>query len=350
MKDKINLVSTSNNQVVIQDFAYHIVVFRHFWNDKIADPYDHNSQIQALQEVTSSNIQAAMPIGVSPTALLVWYPFVRIANIDLMLAYSLWLGFSLTIFFTAFFNTVNGMSSVAQSSKKRILATILAITVLSDTFFSAVSLGQTSILACGCFLTILGALFVTDKENHSISTIISTVLLSLKPSYLAIALSCLILTRRWRTLFHVAIALSILIGGSFFLLPDGWATNYNENLSVYFSADPPSIYKNSIVRNLSNTLVGVFSLSNFSNVAMHVARVIYLTSIPLILIAHAKFKKNETNGAKKSGPLFSSIVLVFLCSLIFAPYLGQYEDLLLWPITTILICSRRINTKEAMII
>ncbi len=158
----VEMISYNNGSYTIGDFIYHILVIKSFWFGEIPSIYQHKSQLAAMANFFQIQPNAVMPIGVTPTVLVLWFPFAFLARFDLPLAQTLWVSSSLAVLIFALLKTYLFLCAYKRSLLP-IYFIVLCIFVSSFTTVAAILLGQTGILASG--LLILLVIEINQANN-----------------------------------------------------------------------------------------------------------------------------------------------------------------------------------------
>ena len=101
---QIEFVIYDNGYLKIQDYAYHIIITKAFWFNGFGNIYDLTFQQEALSSYVGSHINTVMPLGITPLALFIWFPFAYVACFNMALSYTLWTFFSITILLAGLWN------------------------------------------------------------------------------------------------------------------------------------------------------------------------------------------------------------------------------------------------------
>jgi hypothetical protein len=83
ISQQIDFVACLKGYLKIQDYAYHIILVKAFWFDGFGNIYDVYFQQQALSSYIGSQINKVMPLGITPIALVVWFPFAYVARFNM---------------------------------------------------------------------------------------------------------------------------------------------------------------------------------------------------------------------------------------------------------------------------
>jgi hypothetical protein len=331
---QVPVASFQGGQLIMSDFCYHLLLVRDYWAGHISNIYSYPEQLQALQNFTGKPIVHAMPVGMSPTALLIWLPFAQWAGHDLTLACALWSALSLSVFSIA----VLRLLAISAGAVRRQLSVCIAVVACSSAGLSALLLGQTSILAAGIFLLLLP--FLVEKRELPLGLLfVGLFLLSLKLPYLLIAAGLLLAYRR--SLLSSASAFGIvLLAGAVVaphMLPDYW-----RSLQMYSSGVIPDHYQASLVPERTNTLsaalLGIMNWQQARQLSAGLGAVAFsITALVLVtLCLHPAGRRDH-----RTAPAWAAAVFfIFLC---LTPYAGAFEDMLLLPPVALMLleASRR---------
>jgi hypothetical protein len=267
---QIEFVAYSNGNLKIQDYAYHIIITKAFWFDGFGDIYKLTFQQQALSAYAGSQAQVytVMPLGITPIALVVWFPFAYAARFSIALSYTLWITFSLGILITAFWNIVQNFY---PNKNLPILPIALAfVTVFSATTFRALQLGQTSVLAAGLLIYLI--YFVQKTANSSnfgdlLIILLIIFILGIKPTYIALGLGLLIIYGMWREAIYSLVIVFVLLIGITPLLTIKWVPSYLNLLHIYSLGKFPEFYAWAIVPETMNIFRSAFRSFIGDNIA-----------------------------------------------------------------------------------
>ena len=118
ISQKIEFVAYSNGILKIQDYSCYIIITKTFWFDSFGDIYKLTFQQQALSAYIGTKIYTVMPLGITPIALLVWFPFAYVARFNMAISYTLWITFSVFVFFITLIAPVTFLTFHAAFPKK----------------------------------------------------------------------------------------------------------------------------------------------------------------------------------------------------------------------------------------
>ena len=348
---KIEFVAYSNGNLKIQDYAYHIIITKAFWFDGFGDIYKLTFQQQALSAYIGFQIYTVMPLGITPIAMVVWLPFAYVARFSLALSYTLWITFSLGIFFTAFWNIVR---KFYQNKNIPILPITLSfVTIFSATAFRALQLGQTSVLAAGLLIHLIYFAHKTansSKFGDLLIILLLIFILGIKPTYIALGLGLLTIYGMWREAIYSLVIVFVLLIGITPILTLKWVPSYLNLLHMYSCGNIPDVYAWSINPETMNIFRSAFRNFIGDNIAglisSTVSYSVYIGVVGLSILRKLRGKSIDKlyliNLSKDQ--LF---VLLIASYLLFAPYAGAYEDVLFLPVfSTVLLIGKTPNLTD----
>ena len=331
---QIDFVTYSPGDFQIQDYAYHIILAKAFWFDGFGNIYDLYFQQQALSAHVGSQIFTVMPIGVTPLALFVWFPFAYVARFSMAVSYTLWIIFSVSILLVALWSV--GRYVFQKQNRPPILPIMLSIvTVFSATIYFAIILGQTSVLASGLLVYLILIVYKATNRQKSGNVVVISLLicaLGMKPPYVALGLGLLLIYGMWReTLYSLAIILALLMVITPILTVE-WVNSYLNLLRIYSHGEFSELYawsiepeKMNIFRSAFRNFIGdniAALISNFVIYGIYIA----VVGLSVLVIIRGKSIDQLTMLKVTKGQLF---VLLVMSYLLFAPYANGYEDVLL---------------------
>ena len=345
ISQKIEFVSYSNGKLRIQDYAYHIIITRAFWFDSFGDIYKLTFQQQALSVYVGTSIYNVMPIGITPIALVVWFPFAYVAGFSMALSYTLWVTFSIGILSTALWRV---RRYVIQVKKLELLPiTLSLVTIFSATTFFAIIHGQTSVLAAGLLIYLIYFVHKTAesfKTDSWLPILFIIFLLGIKPTYLALGLSLLIIYGRWRETLYSIFTVFVLLMGITPMLTLKWVPSYLNLLQMYSHGNFSEFYAWAIVPKTMNIFRSAFGKIIGNNLAGLVSTIVNCC-IFIGVIGYSIFVKIRENLRDQFSPIRitkeQALILLAACYLLFAPYAGAYEDVLFLPVfSTVLLVGK----------
>ena len=319
--------------LLIQDYAYYIIVVKGFWFESLGDIYKLSFQQQAVSAYTGFHISSVMPLGITPIALIVWFPFAYVARFSMALSYTLWIFSSLGVLFSALLIICK---YAFHQTKPQSLPIALSLTTLfSLTMARALIFGQTSILATGLLIHLIFYAYKIINELKSgsrLSILLAIFLLGIKPTYLALGLGVLIIYGMWReAIYSVLLLIVSLLCITPFLTTD-WIFSYYQQLSVFSHEIVPYEYARAFAPHTMNIFRSAFrniigdkiarSISTMVTVGVYIGVIGYSILLKIRNVSIANLSPLKVTKAQ----LF---VLIIGSYLLFAPYAGGYEDLLL---------------------
>src|SRR3990170_735527 len=191
----ISPISIKNGTYGISDFCYWILVVKSFWLGETNSIYTLESNLRAMSSFFGQEIKYAMPIGVSPTALLIWLPFSYVAIYSLSLANTAWVSFSLTVFSMSIIIARRTLYSL-NPYFSNIFLLVTSLFFLSFEFQTCIFKGNTSVLASGIFILLILTLYSQTNTNFIkkfVLILFYLIILSIKTTYLIIALILLLI-------------------------------------------------------------------------------------------------------------------------------------------------------------
>lgn len=313
---------TEGTKLRIFDFAYHIHLVAQFWFGDLANPYDHDAQRRVLTELIGREWRQAMPIGICPSALLLWFPFAAVARYDLTLAHAAWLSGSV-----ALLTATLCVACRNGAGRLPVLAgALLLVSLASKTFLITVVLGQTSLVALSLLILLWRRQDFCIPKSELRVTVLDGVLLSLlslKPTYLLVGTASLLLQRRVRA---ACIGLGFVMLETAVVLPKlGTAgfIDFLNALQIYSSGVVPSYYRDSIVLGTMVTFTSAVAESAPARTSLvfGIARIVSIVGVGASIVFAVR--------ASRTAALPRSLFICILGTvLLFSPYLGSYEDLL----------------------
>lgn len=292
--------SVDGTTVSVLDFSYHVNLVRASLLGDAGDPYDPATQLRVFSELVGSNTTQAMPVGLSPPALMFLLPFAVLGIVSLGAATSLWVACSVTALLWAVVDTLR------RDDRPLRFAAIALPSLVSSCLLEATYLGQTSLAATA------GLLFLLSERGKASARGAVLAFLSLKPVYF-IPGALILIGRRERSALFACVGL-LAAGTAVTLSLTGWSTlaSYAGALRIYATRDVPAVYRDSIVFERMVTVATV--VQDINGQALTVAMIAVLCGATILAL-----QKRASEAAFISLAAF----------LILSPYLGSYEDVLL---------------------
>ena len=332
----ISSISIKNGTYRISDFYYWILVVKSFWVGETNSIYTLESNLRTISSFFGHEINHAMPIGVSPTALLIWLPFSYVAIYSLSLANTAWVSFSLTVFSMSIIIARRTLYSL-NPYFSNIFLFVTSLFFLSFEFQTCIFKGNTSVLASGIFIFLILTLYSQRNTNPELNILLISfylIILSIKTTYLVIALILLLIFGYILECIlssGIIIFLFILIN---IFLGTGLVREWFEVLSVFFLESMPEYYASSFDMTTFVTFRSAFSMFLGHLPTMIVSQIFLFAGCVGILFISATrhitpFRSigQRIFPVEVNEPLLS--VSLFSIILLFIPYINGTEDLLI---------------------
>jgi hypothetical protein len=345
---KIEFVTYSNGNLKIQDYAYYIILVKAFWFNGFGNIYEILFHQKALSMHLGTKIYYVMPLGITPIALIVWFPFAYVACFSMALSYTLWITFSVSVLLFAFWSVIR---HVFRRKNPPILPiTLFVVTLFSWSTLHSVYLGQTSVLAAGLLIYLIYIAHNTVNKSRSDNWLLIPLLiffLGIKPSYLALGLGLLVIYGMWKEVLYSIVLILVFIIGVTPMLGLEWVSSYLKTLPIYALENIPDIYAWSIALETMNIFRSAFHNIIGDNLASLISTIVtcsvYIGVVWLSISAKIKGKSADSSAPLRvtKDQLF---ILIIGSYLLFAPYAGAYEDVLFLPVfSTVLLTG---NTPD----
>jgi hypothetical protein len=329
-------ISIKNGTYRISDFYYWILVVKSFWAGEIKSIYTLKSNLHALGSFFGQKIKYAMPIGVSPTALLIWLPFSYLAIYSLSIANTAWLSFSITVFSMAIIIARRTIYSLNPYFSNLFLF-VTSLFFLSFAFQACIFLGNTSVLASGIFILLILNLYQQRNTNFTLNFLLISlylIILSIKTTYLAIALILLLIFGYIIEFILSSIIIFLLFIFINTFLGTSLIREWFDVLSVFFLQSMPEYYASSFNMTTFVTFRSAFSMFLGHLPTMILTQLLLIAGCVGILFISARryiipFRSigQRIFPAKVNEPFLS--VFLFSITLLFLPYINGTEDVLI---------------------
>lgn len=297
----------------VLDFAYYVISAHILWFQGLTKIYDPYVQMQGFSEFLQMTVTHVMPLGITPIAFALLYPFSALAQVDLQLSYSVWVSLCLGVFIyglSCFSRTIE--RSGAPTSKNERL--VILVFVLSLPALSTVLLGQTSLFAVGIL-----ALLIVHMVNqpHKLTAVgILMLLLGIKLPYLLFGGAILFYYRCWRGLVFSGLLIGAVCALMSLILGKVWLFDYLSALQVFSSNTIPDYYAWAFEPLTMNVFRFAFarffepqSLREMNNLFLGIGLLGLGIGFFLRLLSFPQF--------------LNSLIGLYL---LFSPYAGGYED------------------------
>ncbi len=306
---------SDGQHIRVLDFPYHLRLVSGAVLDSVGDIYSLPVQLNLLTSSTGQSVTQAMPVGMSPSIIILLLPFVAAEQMSLSAAHALWDAVSIATCAIGFLALV---FRTKRSPERRLLCLFALLTLCSSLTNATLVLGQTSLLALGVLLLYCDELF-SEKSGKLWKLGLLAAILSIKLPYLAIAAVLAAAKLPIRGTVQVLMP-SLLLGAlSFVILPFSSLSSFIKTLAMYSAAQIPPSYSSSISYTSIGTVAGVWK-SVVPDATPGPVLVLALLTICVLGIAWAK--RSEFGSAA----LLPIIIGAFL---LLTPYSGIYEDLLM---------------------
>jgi len=329
------LVEVQNGTLKFTDLSHYFWAIQDLWFGQGSKVYDLNTHLRILSLVAGFPVSQAMPLGITPTAFLLLFPFACVAEFNLALSHALWAGFSFTLLFVSlskFATTVGGIRS--RRGMRLVLVNLLLL--MSYSAVVVIALGQTSIMALAALLLLIHTCYSEEKAattsiQSSLKIAILMFCLSIKFPYVMIGGVILLIFKQWRALLLSGAAIALVLA---FLTPKfgyTWPLEYYAEVVQFSNPQIPAVYERAIAVDLMNIFRSAFRDFIGDNVAIKLSSLIFFATILLISISvlptkivaqlSSPFRLNKINQAQK-------VIMITGSYLLFAPYCGAYEEIL----------------------
>lgn len=311
----------------ISDFAYYLTFVREFWFGENVRLYAVSTHPEILSRLVGSDVQGGMPLAILPTALILWWPLAWFPPASFGLAYRLYISLSLSLLLTALFYVFAEMRRKMESPAVILIPTLFVF-FGSSSFLLTFVLGQSSLLAVAALIT--AALMLWNEEGESFPWFVVALVfvLSFKVHYLIAGVLLLLGFRRYKLLLQSLVV--VAIGAALLTLELGlvWISDYYQSMSLFLSTSKPALVASSFVQEKMIILESVLAPWLGAHNAKMLGSGLFLSL--LISGMWLGLKDRKTALQLHSPRSFAPLVFYLSAYLLFAPYLGRYEDLLLF--------------------
>ena len=317
----------------IQDFHYYIVLIKSFWFHEILSIYDPTSQLKAIDNYFGIGMNHAMPLGISPTALLIMLPFSVVARFSFPFANTLWVSAFLTIYAIAVLKTYSYLRTYERNALPLFIVAF-SVFLFSFRTVTVIFLGQTSLLASALLLFLLLEMALARKEERSLRRwIIYSVIfvLSMKIHYLVLGMGILLFGGYIYELLASSIIVGILIGFLIAYAGPALITGFMEQITLFSAHDLPAYYDFTDVFHTFITFRSAFAPIIGGPLSLKISLVVLLfggMAIFCISIFRSGGMGKERGNFEKVT-VSKMMIALFALLLLFLPYIGGYEDVLL---------------------
>jgi hypothetical protein len=307
-----------------------------FWFEGFGNIYEIIFHQKVLSMHIGAKINYVMPLGISPVALVVWLPFAFVARFSMTLSYTLWITFSASVLFFALWSV--GLNVLRSKNRPILPITLFLVTLFSWNTLLSIYLVQTSVLAAGLLIYLIYIVHNTVNEFQSSHRLLITLLifiLGIKPPYIALGLGLLMIYGMWREAFYSVILVLVTLIGITPILGVEWVSSYIKTLTIYAQRNIPDIYAWSIAFETMNIFRSAFRNMIGDNIASLISTIV-TCGVYIGVVGFSIFAKIRNNSTDMLSPLRITkgqlFILIIGSYLLFAPYAGGYEDMLLLPV------------------
>ena len=317
----------------IQDFHYYIVLMKSFWSHEIVSIYDPTSQLMAIGDYFGIGMNHVMPLGISPTALFILLPFSFVAKFSFPLANTLWVSAFLTIYAIAVLKTYFYIQAYERSALPLFIV-VFSVFLFSFRTVKVIFLGQTSLLASALLLLLLLEMALARKEERSPrQSIIYPILfvLSIKIHYLVIGMAILLLGGYIYEVLASSVIVGISIGFLIAYAGPALITGFMEQISLFSVDKLPAYYDLTDVFHTFITFRSAFAPIIGGSLSLEISLVVLLFG-GMVVFCISVFRSGGTGEERKKFEKIAApqmMIALFAMLLLFMPYIGGYEDVLL---------------------
>ena len=321
------------NTYRIFDFYYWIIPLKSFWAGEISSVYRLDNILAAMGRFWGQEVKSAMPMALSPTTLVIWFPFAKIASQDIAFAYTLWCSLSFTVFTLAILETARELHS--RSPMQAVLFSLYAmVAILSFSFFGCLLHGNTSIMACGLFLFLV-LLIAKDPYSplRSFWIVCICFLLSIKLTYLSIALLLLLIYRKSVEFLFALIAILGTTGVLVIFADPNLLRDWVSVLPFFLGKNVPPVYSSAFHLTTFVTFRSAFNGLIGHSPSLYVCQtVLFLGEAAILTFAvRMNWLASRSTRAPQGFLIPEKLLSVgtFGVFLLFSPYLNGSEDLII---------------------
>ncbi|MDD2944156.1 MAG: hypothetical protein PHC51_14480 [bacterium] len=348
------VIQKKDGHLLGSDFSYYLLLVNTFWHGEINEIYSLSAYQTAIGSLAPDAISPlAMPLAITPASVILLWPFTFLLRWGYPAAQALWVSFSLSFLVIEFAKLYRATPKITNSRWLLLMAFLVFFG--SSEFYIATTLGQTSIFALASltYLTIRHKSFNNNSSASSVNffvwpwpiysfyysltpSLIIT-LLSFKPHYWIFALLLVLAKMDYHVVFWgVVLSVLLQLAGVSFMSSD-WFIHYLESTSVFLQSEIPAVYLAAFAPAMMNLYVTATSDIIPSKTSLSQSRLILalitlaagaLLSLPLISTSLRKIFSLDRLLTTPQSRLALALTPL-LGYMLFAPYAGHYEDLLL---------------------
>jgi hypothetical protein len=309
-----------DNYSIGQDFTYHSLIGGAFLRGEIRDPWAFESAQQTIEKIGGIRYSQMMLVGLGPVGMVLYGAYALLTSGSLRGAYLMWFLGSFGVLAVGIVTLMRSMPCRATelSTRGLCLGALLVLLLLSENALEATMLGQSTSLALGALFTVWGGMLSRSVPVPIV--VFAVLLLSMKPLYLLPALVLLVSARRWWILTVSLSLLAILwlvmgLAGGFDIV-----ASYVRALIQYGQPLPDRLTLGA-PRESSATLAGILMPSIGEGPAL-----MFSSAVASLLSGVILWRALRLQDPQRSLPL---ITLSLVIGIVLAPYVGNYEGVLL---------------------
>jgi hypothetical protein len=288
--------------------------------------YIQDYQRLALSEFLNNSNVDVLQIGVTPTAILIWLPFIGLSFLSNEIANTIWISTSILVLGIAISKS---LMLAKHKGRKNLIIYLSFITIIltSYSFVFSIFLGQTNILMCGIFLAIilhLNNCTKTKSRHNSIFILIALFIASIKvPYFIACVLILLIYSVYKESILSIFL---ILIYAVFtdVVLDYNLFIDWSKQLSTYLAEESQGYLFLLKFVTLRSVLSGFID----DYISLFLTKILTAMAYVFLFVAAICKSLKLSNNFKWPQNEFL-ITLIFFSNLMLLPYSGFYEDILI---------------------
>lgn len=322
----IDLLSYQDGVLRIKDLAYYLIIAKALWLDGAPEVYQAHTHFAALSRAVGEPISIAMPLGITPVAFALLLPFVLLMEIQLELAFTVWMSVSIAVFFWGAQRVLAALGEM-RAVEKAATVCLFLFPLISFLPLEVLILAQASVMAAG-LLMLLWSLIARPQPGlaHEILGGCVLLLLCYKVHYAAIGAVTLLLFRKWR-IVAIGAALAILVTAAMtFMLGPSWLADYRAGFAMFSEDQLPPHYAGAFALSLMSIFRSAFQGILEDRTTITISMLVFFTGVVWIAYQNRPWQRFDPRRAYRGSVLFAALYLLF------SPYAGAYEDLLLMPL------------------
>lgn len=322
------LVRKGAGSIAINDITYYFILIKSFWFEEAGNIYRTDTQFAILSGVFGFPMVHAMPVGITPTALLVLFPFAALAQVNYHVAFTVWTMFSIVVLVFGCWSMYRFIQAKQNGFQEYDRIILFASVLAFPTLLSFVR-GQTAALATGLLCLLVVEVVKAEDENRRVDSwrvLALMVVLSIKPHYFALALCLLFFFRQISALFAssgIVLALLLILS---FPLGFSWWADYLGSLRAYSGLEIPEYYRWTFAPALMNVFRYAFQPPLSDSMANEISKWAFFGGVSALCFMNIIKLYTKTHLALPRETTLT--IAVFGLYLLFSPHLSDYEDML----------------------